>query len=284
MASTISDKVYHWCTTSPSITDVLAKDPSKSAGDAAKHLFAKGAVINGEHEAKKSNRASIDSVHSSGSANAKALLNDPAEEDLNRALQCGKFGDTRPSDLFLRMWHDALVTLEHDPMGGVISPSLMGTTGTIPMTVVGVVWDLMRHISNVIARAEKEVFFSTNFWGASGAATLITDAIIELNKRAGERGERVAVKILYDRGSLKTIIDKHLIVPPSNYTGDALKIPDPKDIPNVDLEVMNFHTPIFGTFHSKFVVVDRKIAMVCSCNVQVCIRDCHFHCSANREM
>jgi hypothetical protein len=274
MASTISDKVFNWCTTTPSIIDVLGKDPSKGAGTVAKQLFGKGAVTIGEKERESSSNVdhtSQTSSHPSGSEKAKALLNDPTEEDLNRALQCGKFGDTRPTELFLRMWHDSLVTLEHDPMGGVVSPSLMGSTGTIPLTIVGVVWDICRHMSNLIVRAEKEIFFSTNYWGASGASMLITDAIVELNRRAGQRQEKVVVKILYDRGSLKQLAENHLIVPSSNYTSKALKIPDPKDIPNIDLEVMNFHTPLLGTFHSKFMVVDREIGVVCSCNVQVCI-------------
>lgn len=274
MSQTISDKIYRWCTETHSISDLLANDPTKSAGEAAKALFGKETITIGEKEQEATSTTNSDngtSISSSGSDPSKALLNHPTEKDLERALQCGKFGDTRPSDLFLRMWHDALVTLEHDPLGGVVSPSLMGSNGTIPLTVVGVVWDICRHMSNVIARAEKEVFFSTNYWGASGAATLITDSLIELNKRAGARQERVVIKILYDRGSLKQAFDNHLIVQPSEYTGPRLKIPDPKDVPHLDLEVMNFHTPILGTFHSKFVVVDRKIGMVASCNVQVCL-------------
>jgi phosphatidylserine/phosphatidylglycerophosphate/cardiolipin synthase-like enzyme len=45
-------------------------------------------------------------------------------------------------------------------------------------------------------------------------------------------------------------------------------LPSPEEIPNVELEVINYHRPIFGTFHSKYMIVDRKIAIVQSNNIQ----------------
>jgi phosphatidylserine/phosphatidylglycerophosphate/cardiolipin synthase-like enzyme len=44
--------------------------------------------------------------------------------------------------------------------------------------------------------------------------------------------------------------------------------PAPDEIPNVDLEVMNYHRPVVGTFHSKFMVVDRRLAICQSNNIQ----------------
>lgn len=39
-------------------------------------------------------------------------------------------------------------------------------------------------------------------------------------------------------------------------------------MPNVDLAIVNFHRPPLGTFHSKFMIVDRQIATVSSNNIQ----------------
>lgn len=36
----------------------------------------------------------------------------------------------------------------------------------------------------------------------------------------------------------------------------------------MDIEVLNYHTPIFGTFHAKYMVVDRRIAIIQSNNIQ----------------
>lgn len=39
----------------------------------------------------------------------------------------------------------------------------------------------------------------------SDASRLITDGLKELSKRAGARGERAIVKIMYDRGNVKQV-------------------------------------------------------------------------------
>lgn len=90
----------------------------------------------------------------------------------------------------------------------------------------------------------------------------------ELSKRAGERGQRIVMKIQYDRGSLKQVAKNHYIVSEKEYMGQAVAIPGPEDIPYIDLQVMNYHRPIVGTFHSKYMIVDRKHAVLQSNNIQ----------------
>lgn len=183
----ISDKVYQLVTNGHSVSSEFGKDPSRSPGDIAVKLY--------------------------GSNSLKAAKPHPApkhripatQENLERAKQCANFGDTNPSELFLRAYHDLLCCMEHDPMSGVVSPPLIGTTGIAPFTVIGSLHDTVRHWSNVIARAKKEVLFATNFWKASGGSHLVTDALIELSKRAGQRGERVVVKLMYDRGDVRQV-------------------------------------------------------------------------------
>ena len=95
-------------------------------------------------------------------------------------------------------------------------------------------------MSNLIVRAEKEVIVATNYWQNSTASKFISDAIRELSRRAGQRGSKVVVKVIYDRGSPKQLIEPHYIVPEKTYTGKAVGLPHPKEIPNIDLEVMNY--------------------------------------------
>lgn len=186
MPTTISDRVFEWCTSNTSVSAELAKNPNLTPGDAAKSLYGSEGISISEKK--------------------PPLERTPATpEDLDRAYRCGNFGPTRPSELFLRIFHDALVTLESDPLMGVVSPSLMGSCGAIPLTVIGPLADICRHMSNLIARAEKEVFLATNYWMDSGASKLITDSLKELSRRAGERGQRVVVKIMYDRGNPKQV-------------------------------------------------------------------------------
>ncbi|CEQ39387.1 SPOSA6832_00904 [Sporobolomyces salmonicolor] len=201
---------------------------------------------------------------------SEVKLSDPTGEDLDQACDCGKFGGTRPSELFLKngedlggtdvnpgdhhrqIYYEALCTLEKDPLVGLVSPSLMGSTGVIPLSIVSVIPDIIQHYCDVIVRAKKEIIFATNFWEASGSATMITDAFKELSRRAGERGERVVIKLMYDRGTPTQVVKQHQLVDEKDYTADRVQLPSKEEIPNIDMEVLNFHRPPVGTFHAKY--------------------------------
>lgn len=183
----ISDKVFDYCRNGQSVTTELAKEPTRPPGEIAAKLYCSNSLAVIKPHPFPKNRSPATS------------------EDIERARQCGNWGDTNPSELFLRAYHDVLCTLEHDPLSGMCSPSLMGSTGVAPVAVIGSLHDCTRHWSNVIARAKREVLFATNYWKSSDAATLITDALIELSRQAGQRGERVVVKMMYDRGNIRQV-------------------------------------------------------------------------------
>lgn len=48
----------------------------------------------------------------------------------------------------------------------------------------------------------------------------------------------------------------------------SIQLPKPEEIPNLDFEAINFHKPLLGTLHAKFMVVDRKIAVIESNNME----------------
>ena len=251
MATQISDKLYRLCVSPQSVSSEYAEGSEAAPGKIASKLYGTESI------SVTSPKPPRDRV--------------PATvEDLQRAYECGNFEGTKPSELFLRCYHDALLALEHDPLNGCVSPSLMGSSGVIPLTVVGSIVDVNRHMSNLIARAEHEVFLATNFWMNSDSSLLIVDAIRELSRRIGRKGtgEKAVVKIMYDRGHIKQLVDPHTVVPEKEYTGKAVNLPYAHEIPHVDLQVMNYHHPMLGTFHCKFMVVDRRIAVVNSNNIQ----------------
>ncbi|GLI81736.1 hypothetical protein PoHVEF18_010125 [Penicillium ochrochloron] len=62
--------------------------------------------------------------------------------------------------------------------------------------------------------------------------------------------------------------ENRLIVPEDQYSVGKIRLPAAEEIPNVDLQVINFHRPILGTFHAKFTVIDRRIALLQSSNIQ----------------
>jgi phosphatidylserine/phosphatidylglycerophosphate/cardiolipin synthase-like enzyme len=244
----VSEHVVKLCQATETVSSVLAKNPTEAPGDIVKRLYA---------QYKKDTHAHLDERPPALSPN-----------ELEIVRQCGRWGTTQPSPLFLQAFGDALNCLDSDPMSGVVSPPLMGSHGTVPLTVIAPLADIIRHCSNLIVRAEREVFFVTCSWSPSVAQRLIKEALIELSKRAGARGERVVVKMMYDKAGAKNAIDAHQVVEPKTYTAKNIDLPHPEDIPHLDLEVISLHRLVLGTLHAKFCVVDRKVAAMMSNNME----------------
>ncbi|KAL3470020.1 hypothetical protein BJX99DRAFT_264619 [Aspergillus californicus] len=243
----LSWNVYNLCHGERTVSSELAADPTKAPYKVFKELY------EGVNTEKNFDQSSDDELDN---------------DELRRAKECGRWGGAEPSRLFLRIYHDALCALDEYPLGGVVSPPLMGSNGFLPLTIVAPLPDLCRHMANCIVRAEKEVFLATNYWIHSDASKIITQALRELSRRAGERGEKVVVKVLYDRGDPRQVWDNHLNVDEKKYATGKVHLPASDEIPHLDLQVINYHRPIFGTFHAKFMIVDRRIALLQSSNIQ----------------
>ena len=79
----VSQKVYNLCQTNITVSSELAQDPTLAPGKVVKKLYGDDVGGHDEHKSFKEPHAT--------------------EEDLEKAYQCGKWGSTRPSDLFLRV-------------------------------------------------------------------------------------------------------------------------------------------------------------------------------------
>ena len=87
------------------------------------------------------------------------------------------------------MYSNVLDTLEHGPLKGMCSPSIMGSSGVVPLTVISLyvpdfrcpphaltsgtrIPDIMRYYKDLIINAQHEVFLATNYWEPSWGAHL----------------------------------------------------------------------------------------------------------------
>lgn len=160
--------------------------------------------------------------------------------------------------------------MEAEPFANLVSPSVVGAAAVIPLSIVSVIPDIMRHYADLMLHAKHEIFIATNYWEDSHSAGLISDALRKLSKRAKEAGtpdnERIVVKLIYDRGTPAQLIHDHAPVSPQKW-GDV-GLPKPEELEGIQLEVLNYHRPPLGTFHAKYLVVDRKVACLNSNNIQ----------------
>lgn len=181
-------KIEELCRSSDSVSSKYSENPDSTPGKIAEEIY-------GTHH-----------LHTSATTGVPpAPKHAYSTEELEWTKRCGKFGNTKPSELFLRAYYDLLQCLAQDALANCVSPSLSGATGFVPVTIIAPLHDQLRHMSNLIVRAKKEVLLATNFWTASGASTFISDALVELSRRAGARDERVVFKIMFDRGDLMQV-------------------------------------------------------------------------------
>ena len=125
----------------------------------------------------------------------------------------------------------------------------------------------MRHYADLIVRAETEILLATNYWEPSASSSIIADSLRKLSKRVEARGgAKVVMKLMYDRGNVKQVINNRVVVKPMYWS--RIGLPTEDEIPGVSLEVINYHRPLLGTFHAKYLIVDRRVACLNSNNVQ----------------
>jgi len=86
MPDSFSDTVFQLCTSGESVSALLAKDPGLAPGDAWQKLYkAHSGRPKGSHAADDIGKGEL------------------SKEQLERAVKCGKWGPTQPSELFLRV-------------------------------------------------------------------------------------------------------------------------------------------------------------------------------------
>jgi hypothetical protein len=82
---------------------------------------------------------------------------------------------------------------------------------------------------------------------------------------AAREKRHVIVKLMIDYLTKASVAHSHTILPPSKW--GHWNIPTSDELPFVSVEVSYYHRIIMGAFHSKFLVVDRKIALLNSNNI-----------------
>ncbi|KAL5533428.1 hypothetical protein ACEPAF_5204 [Sanghuangporus sanghuang] len=245
-----NEYVRELCRNAPSIAEELAKDPSRSVDQVVKSMRR-------EWRARRKESGRTKPVFS-------------GEKDrLDRAAECGKF-PYRPSELFLKVYADVLDSISRNPFSNLASPSVIGSSGVVPLSIVSVIPDIMRHYADLIANAQHEVFIATNYLENSHSSQLVSDALRALSRRGVEEKrsdeQKIVVKIVYDRGTVSQIIHNHALVPPTKW--ESVGLPRPEDLKGIRIEIVNYHRPPLGTFHAKYLIVDRKIACINSNNIQ----------------
>lgn len=87
----------------------------------------------------------------------------------------------------------------------------------------------------------------------------------ELSKRAGQDKRHVIVKLMVNHFRKVNLVYPYPII--SSDKWERYNLPAPEELPSISLEVNTNYRLIMGLFHTKFLVVDRKSALLNSNNI-----------------
>ncbi|EGN98552.1 hypothetical protein SERLA73DRAFT_183613 [Serpula lacrymans var. lacrymans S7.3] len=136
----ITEKVYNLTHSQKTLTTAFAAAPHSSPGELGKSLYIEHHHHHSAPNASGGVLSTVKGMLHGGNANElKRIIKDeyPSQEDLDRAAECGQFG-SRPSDLFLKIYHDVLCTLDADPWACSVSPPLLGSRGVVNLSIISV--------------------------------------------------------------------------------------------------------------------------------------------------
>lgn len=100
---------------------------------------------------------------------------------------------------------------------------------------------------------------------------MLNRALVELSEKAIQKDRKIRVRICFSSSSLfqKLFHPQSLagkVYQPSMWT-KTLGLPDPKLLQGLDLQVKSIFLLPFSVMHPKFLVVDRRVVVLPSCNV-----------------
>jgi len=122
--------------------------------------------------------------------------------------------------------------------------------------------------------AEQEIIFVTCFWARSQCLNQLGEILIKISQKARTRPigtPKLRVRLCF---SSRSIIQKlfHTSSPdghiykPSQWVS-KLGLPEPERLSELDLQVKSLFFLPFSVMHPKFVIIDRKYALLPSCNL-----------------
>ncbi|KAG9577572.1 hypothetical protein KCU77_g12375, partial [Aureobasidium melanogenum] len=145
------------------------------------------------------------------------------------------------------------------------------TTSNLHSLHLGTGESIYTSLLPLLQSANEELILVTCFWATSATQRLVNDALKTLSEKGIIKGRKIRVRICFSSSS---ILQK--LLHPQTLTGKAyppeswqstLNLPHPDQLQGLDMQVKSIFLLPFSVMHPKFIIVDRKLAALPSCNV-----------------
>jgi phosphatidylserine/phosphatidylglycerophosphate/cardiolipin synthase-like enzyme len=150
-------------------------------------------------------------------------------------------------------------------------PSLLLTKCDVHSLTLGTGASIYKSMLPSIEAADFEVILVTCFWARSTSLDYLNDTLRKLSAKAVARHRFIRVRICFSSSSLwqkifHTWSLSGKTYPPSTWTR-TLGLPSPSELTGLDLEIKSIFLPPFSVMHPKFILIDRKLVHLPSCNI-----------------
>jgi len=124
---------------------------------------------------------------------------------------------------------------------------------------------------SILAKCEHELFFVTCFWAPSPSLTYLHDLLLALSAKAVAQRSKIRVRIGFSSLSIWQKLF-HTTSPAGRVWraekwSASLHLPAQELLPGLHVVVKSIFVLPFSVMHPKFVVIDREVAVLPSCNV-----------------
>ncbi|KAI4718859.1 hypothetical protein E4T48_04905 [Aureobasidium sp. EXF-10727] len=152
------------------------------------------------------------------------------------------------------------------------SPSTsLVTTSNLHSLHLGTGESIYTSLYPLLESANEELILVTCFWASSATQTLVNDALKTLSEKGIVRGRKIRVRICFSSlGIWQKLLHPQRLegkVYPEESWQATLNLPDPDLLQGLDMQVKSIFLLPFSVMHPKFIIVDRKVAVLPSCNV-----------------
>ncbi|KAF2621191.1 phospholipase D/nuclease [Macroventuria anomochaeta] len=163
-------------------------------------------------------------------------------------------------------------TEQDDPNYYARLPRSLITASNIQTFISGTGSSIYEDLSPLLEDTEHELILVTCFWASSVSRDVLNAVLRKLSDKAIRRGtEKIRVRICFSSSSVfQKLFHKQAASGQTYLASEWVKkfgLPDPSELGGLDLKIKSVFILPFSVMHPKFIIVDRQVVVLPSCNV-----------------
>ncbi|KAH7371667.1 hypothetical protein BKA66DRAFT_469262 [Pyrenochaeta sp. MPI-SDFR-AT-0127] len=164
------------------------------------------------------------------------------------------------------------INAQDDPNYYSRYPRSLITTSDVQTFMTGTGSAIYDSLTPLLESTTHELILVTCFWARSASLKAMNQILRNLSDKAVRRGtEKIRVRLCFSSSSVfqklfhnQSVTGQHY--PPSVWV-KKLGLPDPSELGGLDVRIKSIFILPFSVMHPKFIIIDRKIVVLPSCNI-----------------